>query len=84
MVLSIRSQWELSEASPANFTARLRWERYRDYNENSMIFKILEMKSLRARKMGPYFVIHMLLRDTLGTSEGVLSSDINPAPKYLI
>lgn len=49
-----------------------------------MIFKILEMKSLRARKMGPYFVIHMLLRDTLGTLEGVLSSDINPAPKYLI
>ena len=46
MVSSICTGWELSKASTANFTARLRWERYQDDNQNSVIFKVLETNSL--------------------------------------
>lgn len=49
---------------------RSRWERHQKDNQNPTLFKVLEMNSFSEKKAGPYFIIHMLLRDTSGDLEG--------------
>lgn len=66
MVLSICSQWELTKELTAGQDGR----EHQKNNQNPTLFKVLEMNSLSDKKAGPYFIIHMLLRDTSGDLEG--------------